>query len=106
MLLLCPFESVPAASWREDSFQKRGDLPSVADYQIQGSQFLMGRVDELVTEFRACQIPRDPDQLMLDTRVLLQEIGQGLGVGLLFGQIIDGDLGTLPGNGDCSVGNQ
>lgn len=88
-----------------DCFHTALDLPSVTDDQIQGSQFLMGRVDELVAEFWARQVPRDPDQLVLDTRVLFQEIGQGLGIGLLFGQIIDGDLGALPGNGDCSIGN-
>lgn len=59
-----------------------------------------------MTEFLASQIPRDPDQLVVYTRVLLQEIGQGFGILLLFGQIVDGNLGTLPGNGDCSMGGQ
>lgn len=80
--------------------------PSVTDDQIQGSQFLVGRMDELLAELRTAEVPRNPDQLVIYTRVLLQEIGQGFGILLLFGQIADGNLGTLPGNGDCSIGGQ
>lgn len=80
--------------------------PSVTDDQIQGSQFLVGRLDELLAELRTAQVPRNPDQLVIYTRVLLQEIGQGIGILLFFGQIVDGNLGTLPGNGDCCIGGQ
>lgn len=66
----------------------------------------MGRVDELVTELLAFQVTGNPDQLVLDTRVLVQEIGQGFGILLLLGQIVDGYLGTLPGNGNCNISSQ
>lgn len=61
----------------------------------------MSRVDELVTELGAPQVSRDSDKLVLDTGVLVQELGQGSSVGLLFRKVVDGNFGTLPGDCDC-----
>lgn len=66
----------------------------------------MGRVDEPVTELLAFQVTGNPDQLVLDTRVFMQEVGQGFGILLLLGQIVDGYLGTLPGNGNFNISSQ
>ena len=61
---------------------------------------------ELMAECLASQVPRDPDQLVLYARVLVQEVGQGFGILLLFRQIIDGNLRTLTGKSDCGHGAQ
>lgn len=66
----------------------------------------MGRMHELMAEFLASQVTGYPDQLVFYTRVLFQEIGQGFGVLLLFGQIIDGNPGALTSKGDCNFGTQ
>jgi len=81
------------------------NLPSVADNQVQGSQLLVGRTNELLTEFRASQVPRDSDELVLDTRVLVQKVGQGSSVGLLLGKVVDGHFGSLPGDCDYKIGS-
>lgn len=66
----------------------------------------MGRMDELMAEFLASQVTGYPDQLVFYTRVLFQEIRQGFGVLLLFGQIIDGNSGALTSKSDCNIGTQ
>lgn len=66
----------------------------------------MRRMDQLMAEFLASQVTGYPDELVLHTRVLFQEIGQGFGVLLLFGQITDGNPGALTSKRDCSIGNQ
>lgn len=60
-------------------------------------------MDELVTKLGAPQVPRDSDELMLDTGVLVQKLGQVSSVGLLFRKVVDGNFGTLPGDCDCRI---
>jgi hypothetical protein len=40
---------------------------------------------------------------VLDTRVLVQKVGQGSSVGLLLGKVVDGHFGSLPGNCDYKI---
>lgn len=63
-------------------------------------------MNELMAEFLASQVTGYPDQLVFYTRVLFQEFGQGFGVLLLFGQIINGNLSSLTSKGDCNIGSQ